>query len=171
LTSDALDEDLPLALLDDRADRAELRSRYYGLLQELRVILPGAQILVAFLLTAPFSGRFGDLDSTGRFLYGVALGSGAMSIIAFTTPTAIHRFGPRQSRRGRLRWGINLTRFGLIMVAISLASAISAVYRFVFSPGVGNLAAVVTFVTLAALWVGLPALTGRLWRRDNQPLE
>jgi Family of unknown function (DUF6328) len=44
--------------LDDVADREELRQRYYGLLQELRVVLPGVQVLLAFLLTAPFAQRF-----------------------------------------------------------------------------------------------------------------
>ncbi len=50
-------EDRPASELDDRADREELRERYYGLLQELRVILPGVQVLVAFLLTVPFASR------------------------------------------------------------------------------------------------------------------
>src|SRR3954454_2965978 len=48
--------------LDDVADRHELRDRYSMLLGEVRVSLPGVQLLSAFLLTAPFSNRFGDLD-------------------------------------------------------------------------------------------------------------
>ena len=44
--------------LDDELDRDELRQRYYGLLQEVRVLLPGVQILVAFLLTIPFDCAF-----------------------------------------------------------------------------------------------------------------
>ena len=48
------------------ADREELRTRYQMLLQELRVVLPGVQVLMAFLQTAPFAQRFGDLDDLGR---------------------------------------------------------------------------------------------------------
>src|SRR6476469_6771134 len=75
--------DRPAAQLDDEADRDELRERYYGLLQELRVLLPGVQILVAFLLTAPFANRFSKLDPMGRRLYGVALMTGLVAIVAF----------------------------------------------------------------------------------------
>ncbi len=55
-------DDRPTGELDDEQDRDELRRRYYGLLQELRVLLPGVQILVAFLLTAPFASGFAQLD-------------------------------------------------------------------------------------------------------------
>ena len=48
--------------LDDVRDREELRRRFDMLLQEVRVGLPGVQVLAAFLLTAPFSQRFGELD-------------------------------------------------------------------------------------------------------------
>src|SRR4029077_299561 len=97
--------DTPAGELGDHADRDELRSRYYGLLQELRVLLPGAQVLVAFMLTAPFAARFSELDDVGRSLFGVALVSGSLAIISFATPSALHRFGPRTERSERLRWG------------------------------------------------------------------
>ena len=74
---------LPASQLDDDADREELRQRYYGLLQELRVLLPGVQVLAAFLLTAPFAQRFGDLDRTSEIVYGVSLVSAVASVIAF----------------------------------------------------------------------------------------
>ena len=55
-------EILDAAELDDDRDRDELRSRYGMLLQELRVLLPGVQLLVAFLLTAPFAQGFERVD-------------------------------------------------------------------------------------------------------------
>ncbi len=64
-------QDAPVAELDDEADRDELRRRYYGLMQELRVLLPGVQILVAFLLTVPFATRFGNV---GRVREGLLRG-------------------------------------------------------------------------------------------------
>lgn len=59
-------DDRTLAELDNERDRVELRSRYYGLLQELRVVLPGVQVFLAFLLTVPFTQRFDDVDDRGR---------------------------------------------------------------------------------------------------------
>src|SRR3954471_12826223 len=96
--------------LDDERDRDELRNRYYGLLQELRVLLPGVQILVAFLLTVPFATGFDQLDETGRGLYGIALVSGMLAVVAFTTPTVMHRIGERSARSARLVRSIAITR-------------------------------------------------------------
>ena len=100
--------------LDDERDRAELRDRYYGLLQELRVVLPGVQVLVAFLLTVPFAQRFGELDDLDRGLYGAALLFTILSAIAFISPTALHRFGNRTARGQRLRVSIVMSRVGLL---------------------------------------------------------
>jgi hypothetical protein len=151
-------EDKPLDELDDQADREELRGRYYGLMQELRVMLPGVQITVAFLLTAPFSSRFADLDDTGRLLWGIALATGALAIVTFLTPTALHRLGPRRSRRERLRWGIRMVRIGLIAMSVSLICALTAVFRFVFDDTTGTVIAAALIGVLVACWFGLPAL-------------
>src|SRR6059058_985626 len=94
--------------LDDVADREELRNRYYGLLQELRVLLPGVQILVAFLLTAPFAARFTELGEVEKAVYGVALATGILAIVAFVAPIAMHRVGSRRSRVERLIWAIRM---------------------------------------------------------------
>ena len=88
--------------LDDVADREELRDRYEMLLQELRVVLPGVQVLMAFLLTAPFAQRFADLDDLGRQAYLVALISALGSTICLLSPTVFHRVADRTARRARL---------------------------------------------------------------------
>ena len=89
--------------LDDVADREELRKRYEMLLQELRVVLPGVQVLMAFLLTAPFAQRFDDLDDTGRRAYLVALVSALASTICLLTPTVFHRVADRTATTGSPR--------------------------------------------------------------------
>src|SRR3954463_3345737 len=90
--------------LDDVADRDELRERYYGLLQELRVVLPGVQVLLAFLLTAPFAAKFDQLDPWGRRAFAAALTSSMLSVAFLLAPTFLHRFGERTARRDRLLW-------------------------------------------------------------------
>ena len=154
-------DDRPLGELDDQSDREELRTRYYGLVQELRVMLPGAQILIAFLLTVPFSDRFTELDDLGRALFGGALGLGALAIVAFTTPTAIHRFGPRDIRVRRMAWGIRMARLGLVLVAASLLLALATVYRFVFSGMVALAVVAVSAACLVAFWLALPVQLGQ----------
>ncbi len=117
-------DDRPPEELDDEADRPELRRRYYGLLQELRVLLPGVQVLVAFLLTAPFASGFDGLDALEKRAYCVALLSGMLAIVFFVAPTAFHRLGRRQSRAKRLVWSIRMMRAGLVFMALAVPGSL-----------------------------------------------
>ena len=149
-------DDLPLEQLDDHRDRDELRSRYYGLLQELRVILPGVQVLMAFLLTVPFAQGFDDLDWRGRTLFTVSLSSAAASVVCLIAPTVLHRVGDRTARRERLQWAIRLLVVGLACLAVSMLSALWCVLRLV-QPGAESLVLAVAFaVLLVGLWIVLP---------------
>jgi hypothetical protein len=149
-------DDRPTRALDDEVDREELRRRYYGLLQELRVLLPGVQILVAFLLTAPFASAFHEVDGLGQDLYGVSLVTGALAVIVFVAPTVFHRVGPRRSRVARLEWGVRLLRVGLVLFGISLLSAVALIWRFVFGGAAALPATFVLAVAMAGVWVLLP---------------
>lgn len=149
-------DDRPTGELDDEQDRDELRRRYYGLLQELRVLLPGVQILVAFLLTAPFASGFSQLDELGRDLYGVALASGVMAVIVLVAPTVFHRVGPRQSRVDRLEWGVRLVRVGLVLFAVSLLSGVVLIWRFVFGGTPAVPVAALGAAAMLVIWVVLP---------------
>jgi len=93
-------DDRGLHQLDDRLDREELRNRYAILLQELRVALPGVQVLVGFLLTVPFANRFPELDEGGRAAYGIALIASLLSVVCLLTPTVYHRVADRRESPG-----------------------------------------------------------------------
>lgn len=125
-------DDRPADELDDDEDRQELRRRYYGLLQELRVLLPGVQVLVAFLLTAPFAQRFADLDALETDVYAVALVSGVLAVVCFVAPTAFHRVGWRTSRSQRLQWSIRMLRIGLVFMAVAFEAALFVVLGVLF---------------------------------------
>ncbi len=141
--------DLTAGLLDDDEDRDELRRRYYGLLHENRVLLPGVQILVAFIVTVPFNSRFVDLDGPGRGLWAGALTFGCLAIIALLTPIVFHRVGGRRRRSARLVRAIRTQRLGIIAFAISLLLAVVVVARFVL----GDEWAVGAFVVVSAMFV------------------
>lgn len=147
--------------LDDEFDREELRGRYYGLMQELRTLLPGVQVLVAFLLTVPFAERFSELDDLGKNLFGLALVSAILSVVAFMTPTALHRIGRRTARSKRLHISIRLTRAGMLLVGVAILSSLAVVARLIF----GNIVAVTVVslmgVVMLGLWLVLPLGTGR----------
>ena len=153
--------DRPVRELDDERDRVELRSRYYGLLQELRVILPGVQVLLAFLLTAPFAAGFRKLDRTEEFAYGVALITAFVSVICLLTPAVFHRVGERTARSARLRWGIRLTLAGMAFLAVAPLAALWSVTSFVFARSVAQGIFVAALTSLVGLWIALPLVVLR----------
>ena len=153
--------------LDDRADRRELRDRYYGLLQELRVVLPGVQVLLAFLLTAPFAARFEELDLWERRAYEAALVSSMFSVVFLIGPTFLHRFGERTARRDRLLWSIRFLVVGLVLLGISLVTAMWGVARFVFDNGRAFQLALPVAAVMLVVWILLPLSLRRV--RSSQP--
>lgn len=158
----------PSALeLHDAPDREELRRRYYGLLQELRVLLPGVQVLVAFLLTVPFANRFSELDELGKAMYLASLVAGVLAVVAFVTPTAFHRFGDRRSRSQRLAWAIRMTRAGIVFMAIALESAVFVICRLVFDATVAFVVVGALVATMTAAWIVLPLAAGRVAPRGR----
>jgi hypothetical protein len=154
--------------LDDVADREELRARYYGLLQELRVVLPGVQVLLAFLLTAPFAAKFDQLDRWGRGAYEAALTSSMLSVAFLLSPTFLHRFGERTARRDRLLWSIRLMVVGLVLLAMALLTAMWGVARLVFDTARAWELVVPVGITMVVLWLVLPL---RLRRRGSTSLR
>jgi hypothetical protein len=151
--------EVPAHELDDQEHRDELRSRYMGLLQELRVVLPGVQVLVAFLLTAPFSSRFAQLDDIGIMLYLIALLAGVGAAIVFIAPTVYHRTAGRTARSARLVWAIRTTRVGFALLAVSMLSAVLCVTRFVTDGLAGVVVTGLATAVLVGSWVVLPAVT------------
>lgn len=160
-TADEVDR--PARDLDPIADRDELKSRYYNLMQELRVLLPGVQVLVAFLLTVPFASHFDELDPRARALFGTSVVSGALAVIVFMTPIALHRFGDRRDRVQRLQLSIKLAQCGLILFGIALTAAVLVVVTYVFAPIASAILVALVLVPMVGLWIVLPLRT----RRDH----
>ena len=91
----------------EKADR-----NWIELLQELRVAQTGIQILAGFLLTIPFSQRFGDMDDGYRTLYLACFGLAAIATGLLIAPVTFHRFLFGQHREGRPRRGRQRARQG-----------------------------------------------------------
>jgi hypothetical protein len=134
----------------------EERERYRELLEELRTIIPGVQVLFAFLLTAPFSSRFEELDEFGRDLYAAALIGVALATVTLMTPAAYHRLGSTHDRSTRLKIGIASTVVGLALLSASVVTSVFVVIRFVFDDGLfAELLAGLVAIVTAVLWYGL----------------
>ena len=160
MTDSSRESERDPADLDDVDDRDELRQRYYGLLQELRVVLPGVQVLMAFLLTTPFASGFGDLDDTGRAAYFVALMSALGSIVCLLTPTVFHRVADRTARTARLEWGVRMTLVGVGLLSVALTASAWCIVRLVYGTALANVVAAVAVASFIGIWVVLPLAVG-----------
>jgi hypothetical protein len=127
----------------ERADR-----ELHELLEEIRVALPGVELLFGFLLILPFSERFEVLDAFQRGVYIACFVVTTASSALYITPTAEHRLGFRKVDKERM-----VRRAGRqVLVALALlACAISLAAFLVGSVVLGNTAAGV-IGGLAALW-------------------
>ena len=149
---------------EERADR-----NLSELLQELRVALPGVQILFAFLLTVPFSNGFPRLDDFQRDLYFGVLCSTAIATAFLIAPSANHRLLFRMRDKEHLVQISNrLAIAGLFVLSLSLSGAILLVADIMFhSPAPALFTAAIGLV-LATLWFVVPVIRRLRLEEDDQ---
>jgi hypothetical protein len=119
---------------DDRGREERKRDRQMiELLNELRVALPGVQILFAFLLTVPFSVRFDKLTTFPRDVYYVTLMATALSTACLIAPSAAHRLRFHKGERAWLVESSNrLMIVGLCFLALALAGSVLLITDVMF---------------------------------------
>jgi hypothetical protein len=137
---------------EHESDR-EREIRYMNeLLQELRVILPGVQVLFAFLLIVVFSEGFSEVSPLQRDVYFAALVFTALSTACLIAPTTQHRILWRQGARSeRLKIANRLTIIGTAFLAAGMGCTIFLITSFIY----GTAWAVGVSVALVAVFVGL----------------
>ena len=87
---------------DRNESRAEQLDRnWLELIQELRVAETGIQVLAGFLVTLPFSARFGRIDHAHQVVYLVAFSCAVITVGLMIAPVALHRFLFGRAREGR----------------------------------------------------------------------
>ncbi len=123
-------------LIEERSgeNRNERRARELGeLLQELRVMLPGVQVLFAFLLTVPFSARFGDVTPLQQAVFFGILLCTALSAKLLLAPSAHHRLLWRQqAREHRLRVANRLAIAGMVLLVVAMVGVMFVIADVLF---------------------------------------
>ncbi|MFJ6652071.1 DUF6328 family protein [Microbacterium sp. NPDC091313] len=145
----------------ERADR-----NWSEVLQELRVLQTGTQILTGFLLALAFQPAFADLDARQRVVYLVLVVLAALSAVIALAPVALHRVVfRRRAKRAVVAYG----HIALVTALVTVAALLAGVVAFVFDVVVGAGAAAVAAITVSALilvlWAVLPAIV-RARRRE-----
>lgn len=133
--------------------------RYWAsLLQELRVVQTGVQLLTGFLLTLPFQQRFNILDTTMRTTYLATVACSVGATVLFIAPVRMHRLLFRRHRLGSVVSAAHrLTYTGLLLLGLALIGVTVVVFDAVAGQLAAIIAGVVAAIALVALWVGLPA--------------
>jgi uncharacterized membrane protein YidH (DUF202 family) len=127
------------------------------ILQELRVAQTGVQILLAFLLSMPFTQTFRETTSLERLFYLTALLATVGATSMLIAPVAFHRLLFRRRRRPDIIRGAN--RFaiaGLALMVVAVAVAVLFVSSFVFGPLAGAIAGAVSFAWFGLWWFAIP---------------
>ncbi|HYV16708.1 MAG TPA: DUF6328 family protein [Conexibacter sp.] len=155
-----------MARTPEQAEPEEARrERQLGeLLGELRVAMPGVQLLFAFLLVVPFNQRFVQTSGFQRTVYAVVLLCAAFASALLIAPTAYHRVMFHRGDRARMiRTATHLALAGLAFLALAMSGAVLLVTDFVFGTLTSVLCTAAVFTSFAWLWFGL-ALARRLRR-------
>ena len=150
---------------EDREDR--LNRELIELLNELRVVLPGVQVLFAFLLTVPFTNQFQKVTNEQRQIYFWTFICTTIATALLIAPSAHHRLRWRQRDKERLlRTSNRLAIAGMIFLTLALVGAVYLVTDLLFHPAAA--AGVTAAIGLVFLWFwwGLP-LSRRLGSKHS----
>ncbi|MDX6223962.1 MAG: hypothetical protein QOE64_338 [Frankiales bacterium] len=124
------------------------------LLQGMRVVLPGVQVMFAFLLAVPFQQRWIEVDLVNRGAYLVALIATAAASVLLITPAAQHRLLFRDSQAERMLRRGNWYGFaGVLCVGVAISAAVFLVVDVVI--GRGAAVTLCAISTAACLWTSV----------------
>jgi Family of unknown function (DUF6328) len=142
---------------EHESDKERLDRELIEFLNEVRVVLPGVQVLFAFLLTLPFTGTFETIEGYEQFAYIVAFYFTAMAAVLMITPTSFHRLRFRKGdKEAILRVSNRLVLGGIACLGVAIVSVVWLVSELVFAKPVANAIAVAAAAIVVLLWLVLP---------------
>ena len=146
--------------MSERETKAERLDRELEeLLQGLRVLLPGVQVLFAFLLSVPFTQRFSEVSSSDKGFFLAALISAALASACLIAPGAFHRvlFRDREKEWIIVRANV-LALVGTVFLAAAMSLALFVVTDVLYGSAVAAWVAGGLGVVFVGLWYVLPAI-------------
>ena len=141
----------------DETEKERLDRNMTELVGELRVALPGVQVLFAFLLTVPFNQRFAQVSSFEETIYLITLLSTAVATALLLAPSALHRIQFRQDDKKHIVESANryaIAGFAALMVAVT--GAVLLVTHFLYDDATSYAATIGVGGLLLFLWYVIP---------------
>jgi len=149
------------------SDGERLDRNLSELLQELRIALPGVQVLFAFLLAVPFQQNFAEVTEFQKSVYFATLVLTAVSTALFIAPTAFHRMTFRLQQKERLvQLGNRLAISGVACLGLAMTGAVMLVTDVLYGAIATALTSALVFLMFVSFWLLLP-LHGRQEAEDN----
>ena len=141
----------------DETPTERLDRNWTELLQELRVVQTGVQLLTGFLLTLPFQQQFAKLSDRDRTVYLCTVAAAVASTCFLIAPVALHRMLFRQHARGvTVAVAHRLAVTGLALFAAAMVGVVLLIFDVVASRAAGVIGAVAVLVLVTSLWLLLP---------------
>jgi len=137
---------------NERADR-----NWDELMQELRVMQTGTQILTGFLLAVAFQQRFTEMDALQHALYIVLVALAAVATVLSLTPVGMHRalFG-RRRKPELVRMAARIVTVDLVVIGALTIGVTTLIVDFTVSRTAGVVALACTLIAVIGLWAFLP---------------
>ena len=141
----------------DETDSERSDRNWSEILQELRVIQTGTQILTGFLLTLAFQPRFAELDAYQELIYLALVIVAVLATVLALSPVALHRTVFRRKAKGDVvRIGNRLLVSTLAAVGLTLTGTSVLIFDVVAGHEAGLIAGAVALALVAAAWIVMP---------------
>jgi hypothetical protein len=151
----------PVADGDEESEKAKTDRQMMELLGELRVVLPGAQVLLAFLFTVPFATHFEQVGRGGRIVFFVCLVLTSLATVLLVAPSIYHRLRWNKGGKGDvIRIGHSMFLFGTATLGLGILAAICLVIEFLFGWVVAGVTVGVIGVAIVMSWYAMPLTRG-----------
>jgi Family of unknown function (DUF6328) len=149
---------------DGESKSERLNRELMELLQELRVMIPGVQVLLAFLLTAPFQQRFANLPGSMRNAFFASIACATLATAFLIAPSAHHRLRWRAGEKEPLvRIGNQMAIVGTVFLAAAIVLALYVITDVLFTTDLALWTAAGAVIVFGGLWYVLPLL----WRSPS----
>ena len=127
------------------------------LLSELRILLPGAQMLTAFLIILPFNGGFANIVQAEKIVFLLTFFLSMTSLVLLSAPAIQHRvMRPLQDRERFKRVADRIMMAGALSLALAFILGTNLVMSEVFGHVAGIIACTLMGTLIACMWWWLP---------------
>jgi hypothetical protein len=141
----------------DETEAERLDRNLEELLQELRVALPGVQVLFAFLLVVPFQQGWPQVTDFEQKVYYATLLCTAAASICLIAPTARHRIRFRDLDKQWVVQSANrLAIAGLALLGLAITGAILLISHVVYGDATTAVATAAVLGSIALVWFVSP---------------